>query len=409
MAGESPLSLMRANRQTIPRHAAGPAPAAVSRRRRRRGPWRFVALVGVVVALALGWCGTWYYAATVSARTLAGWTRREAAAGRIYSCGTQGISGFPFSIEARCVEAGAALKSMQPPLAIAAREITFTAQVLRPTVLVGAVTGPLTVAAPGQPPNFVATWSQALITVRGVPPNPDALSIDIEHPHLNRGAAANATTLFSADDADLQASIVGGSATDHPVIDAVLHFSAATAPTVHPLLNEPLQGDAEVLMRGLNDLSPKPWADRFREMQAAGGSIEIKSLRLERADAVVVGSGTLTVNAHGRLDGVIRVAIAGLDNIVPLLGIDQLIGQGINQLTGANGSPAQGLSALDRLLPGLGGVVRDSANASVVEDLKKMGQPTEIDQKPATALPLRFVDGAVYFGMMRLGEVPALF
>jgi hypothetical protein len=53
--------------------------------------------------------------------------------------------------------------------------------------------------------------------------------------------------------------------------------------------------------------------------------------------------------------------------------------------------------------------VRQGANASVVDDLKKMGQPTEIDQKPAVELPLRFSDGAVYLGIIRLGEVPPLF
>jgi hypothetical protein len=41
--------------------------------------------------------------------------------------------------------------------------------------------------------------------------------------------------------------------------------------------------------------------------------------------------------------------------------------------------------------------------------LKKMGQQTEIDHKPAVALPLRFSDGSVYLGIVRIGEVPALF
>ena len=38
-----------------------------------------------------------------------------------------------------------------------------------------------------------------------------------------------------------------------------------------------------------------------------------------------------------------------------------------------------------------------------------MGQPTSIDNQPAIVLPLRFVDGAIYLGMLRIGEVPALF
>jgi hypothetical protein len=117
----------------------------------------------------------------------------------------------------------------------------------------------------------------------------------------------------------------------------------------------------------------------------------------------------LTLNGHGRLDGLITVAIAGIDNIVPLLGIDQLIGQGIDRLTGGSGSPEQGLGTLDRLLPGLSGVVRDNAASGVISNIKKMGQPTEIDKKPAIALPLRVDDGVIYLGLIPVGVVPALF
>jgi len=389
------------------RRAGAAPPAGASGRRWRL--WPILGPIGIVVVLAGGWCGLWYYADSVADRTLAGWVEREAAAGRDYTCGSQGISGFPFRIQARCVEVTAALKSTQPPFAAAAKEIAFTAQVYHPTLLVGEVTGPLTVASPGQPPSFVATWSLARMSVSGMPPNPDAVSIAIERPHLDRGAGANAATLFAADNADFQARIVGGSADDRPVIDAVLHFTSATAPTVHPLLAEPMQGDIEVVLRGFKDLSPKPFAERFREMQAANGNIEIKSLRIERADAIVIGAGTLTVNERGRLDGVIRVAVYGIENIVPQLGIDKLIGRGIDRLGGASGRSSQGLSALDRLMPGLSGVVSAGANASAIDDLKKMGQPTEIDQKPAIVLPLRFSDGSVYLGMIRLGEVPPLF
>ena len=123
----------------------------------------------------------------------------------------------------------------------------------------------------------------------------------------------------------------------------------------------------------------------------------------------MVGAGTLTVNEHGRLDGVINVAVAGIENIVPLLGIDQLIGQGIDKLTGGSGSPGQGLNALDRLVPGLSGVVRDQTNSNLIDNIKKMGQPTEIDKKPAIALPLRVADGVIYLGIIPVGVVPALF
>jgi hypothetical protein len=115
------------------------------------------------------------------------------------------------------------------------------------------------------------------------------------------------------------------------------------------------------------------------------------------------------VNARGGLDGTLTLTVNGLDAIAPQLGIDTLIDQGIDRLSGASGQSGEGLAALDRVLPGLSGVVRNSAAASLTDNLKRMGQPTQIDDKPAVALPLRFADGAVYLGTIRIGAVPALF
>jgi hypothetical protein len=215
--------------------------------------------------------------------------------------------------------------------------------------------------------------------------------------------------IFQADRADVDGRIVQGSARLNPVIEATGEFTAAMAPSFHPLLAAPLKGEIDAVLRGFKDFSPKPWPLLFREMHESGGGIDIKSFRIERPDSVVIGTGTLTVNEHGRLDGVLHVAVAGIENIVPLLGIDQLIGQGIDRLTGGGGSSGQGLNKLDRLLPGLGGVVRDQTNANLIDDIKKMGEPTDIDKKPAIALPLRVADGVIYVGIIPVGVVPALF
>jgi hypothetical protein len=351
--------------------------------------------------LAIAWVWLWYYSASVADRTLAGWVEREAAAGRVYSCGSQSIGGFPFSIRARCATVAAEIKNYQPPFAVQAQAVTFAAEVFYPTRLVGDVTGPLTLADFGQPPHLAADWMRARVVVRGVPPDPEAVSIDLEAPHVDR-IGGRGDAMFKAKRADLQTRIAAGSPRDHPVIEVTLHLSGATAPTFHPLLAEPIEAELDAVIRGFKDLSPKPWADRFREMQAAGGGIEIKLLRIAQTNAIVVGAGTLSVNAHGKLDGLVRVAIAGVEHIVPLLGIDRMIGQGIDQLSGGDG-------ALDRLIPGLSGALRQTASASMIENFKKMGEPTTIENRPATILPLRFSDGAIYLGMLRVGEAPPLF
>jgi hypothetical protein len=398
MSGESPSSMMRA----APRLRRRPA---VTRRRRL---WLFLApLAIIIVAAGLTW--GWYLAASIAARALSGWVDREAQLGRVYACGSQNIGGFPFRIVTRCDKAAATFNSNRPPLDVTATSVTFSAALFRPTLLHGEIAGPVTLADPGQAPIFVANWSSAQIDLLGLPSDPERVSVSVRQPHLDRVAGPGSGLIFQADSADVDGSIVQGSARDNPVIEATGHFTAAMAPTFHPLLAAPLQGDIDAVLRGFKDFSPKPWPVLFREMQASGGGIDIKSLRIERSDAIVVGTGTLTVNKNGRLDGVINVAVAGIENIVPLLGIDQLIGQGIARLTGANGSSGQALSALDRLVPGLSGVVREQTNASLIDDIKKMGQPTEIDKKPAVALPLRVSDGVVSVGIIPVGVLPALF
>lgn len=401
MPGQSPLNMMRQPAQRVRKPAAG---------RGRRRLWSTLALVAIAIALGIVWVWLWYYAAAVADRTLAGWVEREAAAGRVYSCGAQSIGGFPLGIAAVCIDAGAEIKNTQPPYAVTAKSVVFGAAVYHPTRLTGDIVGPLSLAALGQLPIFVADWSRARITLRGVPPDPEGVAAELDGPRLDSiGDGGNGAMLFAAKHADVEVRLIAGSPRNHPVIDVTLHLAAATLPTLHPLLASRLDVEIDAVLRGIKDLAPKSLAERLHEMQAAGGDIEIKSLRFAQGNAIVVGKGTLTVNDRGKLDGLVNVAIVGLEEIVPLLGVDRLIAQGIDRLSGAEGSTARSMSALDRLIPGLGGAIRDSANTSLVENLKKMGQPAEIDKKPATVLPLRFADGAIYLGMLRVGDTPPLF
>jgi hypothetical protein len=392
MPGQSPLSMMQPPEQRARRPYPRPAPA----RRGRR--WPIVALAAVLL-LATLWTGLWYFSASKADQTLAGWVEREAAAGRIYSCASQSIGGFPLGIRARCDDPSAEIKTSEPAYAVTAKGIDFVAEVYEPTRLAGDITGPLSVAVLGQSPSLEADWTRARIVVSGAPPNPDKVSIELGAPHLDR---IGGETVFKAKHVDLRGRIVSGAAHDHPVIEITLLFSGAAAPTFHALLAQPTEGEFDAVVRGFDDLSPKPWADRFREMQAAGGDIEIKALRITQSDSIVVGTGTLNVGANGKLNGLMRVAIAGIEHIVPRLGLDRLIGQGLDQLSGGNG-------VLDRMVPGLSETIRVTATASVIDNLKKMGQPTSIDNQPAVVLPLRFTDGAIYLGMLRIGEAPSLF
>lgn len=376
----------------------------------RRRRWPVLVSAAIVIVLAIAWGWLWYYAASIADRTMAGWIDREASAGRIYSCGAQSIGGFPLGLTVRCTNAAAQIRNTVPPYDMKAGDVSFSAEVYQPTRLVGDIVGPLSLAKAGQPPILAANWTRARVGVSGIPPYPETVFADLDSPRVDRIDTGGNETWFQAKRADLHGRVLSGSPRNHPVIETTLHLIAATAPLLHPLFTAAVDVDADVVLSGFDDLLPKPWPERFREMQANGGGVEMKALRFAQSKAIIiVGAGKLTLNGHGKLDGVMQVAIVGLEQIVPQLGLGEMLAQGIDRLSGSPGTAAQGMNALDQLIPGLGGALRDTANAGIVDNLKKMGEPTTVEEQAAVVLPLRFADGGIYLGMLRIGEVPPLF
>jgi hypothetical protein len=208
-------------------------------------------------------------------------------------------------------------------------------------------------------------------------------------------------SILRAKHIEIHGRIAEGSAANKPVIEIVLQLDHATAPTLHPATTQPIDADVTAMLRGLNDFSPKPWPARFREMQAADGRIDITKARAQQGDILATGSGTLSINANGRLEGELRVTLAGVDQLLAVLGVQQRVqtSPSMDKLVGA----------LDRLAPGLGDVARQQAGANISLGINLLGEQTTLEGKRAVALPLRFTDGSAFLGPIPIGNVPALF
>jgi hypothetical protein len=360
-----------------------------------------VLLVVGLITLAVGWTVLWFYASEVAQKTLAGWFEREAKAGRIYTCGSQTIGGFPFRIEVRCNPAGMEWRSGQPTVVVNTAGLLVAAQIYQPTLLISEFTGPLTMAEPGGPLKFVANWTLMQTSVRGGPLQPERASISLDAPTFDRVTPTGNETLFKARHAEVHGRIVEGSALDNPVIDLVLKVASATAPTINPLAAQPFDADITFVLRGLKDFSPKPWPDRFREIQAAGGRIDVNHARVQQGESIAIATGALSLNASGRLEGQLLVTVAGLERLLPALGLERL--------TAPGGEVDRVAGALDRLVPGLGNIARNNAGPSIAAGIGLLGEQTQLEGRRAVVLPLRFTDGAMFLGSVPLGPVSPLF
>jgi hypothetical protein len=391
---------------------------------RRRPLWRLFFMPVLLLVAAAAWSAFWFFAASQVDEKADAWRAQEAKSGRIYDCARRSVAGFPFRLEVHCDGASVALVSQTaeqaatqaPPIVARLGEILVVAQVYDPKLLIAEFTAPATFSDRGQQPSIVVNWSKARSSVVGLPAVPQRASIVFDDAEVDRFNGSLQAPLARAKHIELHGRLAEGSALDHPVIETVLKIEGGSLQEVHPLLAQPFDADVRTLLTGLKDFSPKPWPQRFRELQAAGGHVEIVQSRIQQGDLIAVAAGTLGLTAQGRLDGQLQMTVAGIEKVIPALGLEKMLDEGVPQATldrvapGVKTADVNNLfGALDRAIPGLGKVVKQNANAGVAAGINALGKESVLEGKKARTFPLRFVDGTVYLGPLKVGQVPPLY
>jgi hypothetical protein len=394
-------------------------PAVASKYRR----WPIFVMPVLVVIAGAAWSAFWFYSASQVDRTVDAWRAREAASGRIYDCAKRTIAGFPFRLEVHCLDATVELKSQTavqaaaqtPPLIARLGDIFVISQIYTPKLLIAEFKAPATLSRNGQPVMAV-NWKTARSSIVGLPGIPQRADIVFDDPVIDRVEASVQTPVARASHVELHGRIAENSKPDHPVIETVLELTGATLPGVHPVLAKPFDADVRAMVHGLKDYTPKPWPVRFRELQAVGGRVEIMQSRIQQGDLIAIAAGSLGLTADGHLDGELHMTATGFEKLIPALGIEQMLEQGVPQGTldkVAPGVKTQDIDnlfgALDRAIPGLGKAVRENANVGVAAGLAAIGQEATLEGKKARSFPLRFVNGAVFVGPLKVAQTPPLF
>ena len=390
--------------------------------RRRRPLWRLFIMPVLLLVAAMAWSAFWFFAAyQVDVRADA-WRAQEAKSGRVYDCARRSVAGFPFRLEVRCDGASVSLQSQtaeqaatQAPITAKLGEILVVAQIYDPKLLIAEFTAPATISDHGQP-SMTVNWSKARSSVVGLPAVPERASIVFDDASIERFNGSTPAPLGGAKHIELHGRLAEGSVLDHPVIETAFQVAGGSVQGLHPLLAQPFDADIRTMLSGLKDFSPKPWPQWFREIQAAGGHVEIVQSRIQQGDLIAVAAGTLGLTANGRLDGELQMTVAGIEKVIPALGIEKMLEEGVPQETldrVARGVKTQDINnlmgALDRAIPGLGKVIKQNANVGVSAGINALGKEAVLEGKKARAFPLRFADGVVFLGPLKVGQIPPLF
>ncbi len=389
---------------------------------RRRPLWLLFAMPALVVVAAIGWSAFWFYAASQVDQSVDAWRAREAKAGRVYDCGRRSVAGFPFRLEVTCEDASVTLVAQtadaaaDQPVTARLGKILVIGQIYTPGLLIAEFTAPATLAARGAQPAMRVGWTTARSSISGLPGIPERVALVFDQPTVERVAGSVALPLARAAHVELHTQLAATSTPDHPVIDVAVDLTQASVQDVHPALAQPFDALIGARLTGLKDLTSKPWPTRFREIQAAGGKIMIERARIQQGGTIAIAAGSLGLTPAGHLDGELQMTVAGIEQVIPLLGIEKILEEGVPQATLDRLAPGVKsrdvdnlLGSLDRVIPGLGRMVRRNAGAGLAAVVNSLGSAAELEGKPARSFPLRFADGAVLLGPIKVGQIPPLF
>jgi hypothetical protein len=389
---------------------------SVTRRRR----WQIFLPTILLLIVAAAWSAFWFYAVSEAQVKAEAWLAQEAKSGRSYDCTKRSIGGFPFRFEMRCDGARVTLTSQTAgaaqPVTVELGEILAVAQVYDPKLLIAEFKAPAAISDTPNAPAMQVNWSKAQSSVVGLPAVPQRASIVFDDVAIDRSNNSVQVPLARAKHVELHGRLAEGSTLKDPVIESVLRIEAGSLPEIHPVLAKPFTAEIHAKLSGLKDMVPKPWPDRFRELQASGGRVEILPSRVQQDDLIAVAAGPLALNEQGRLDGELQVTVTGIEKIIPALGIEKMLEEGVPQSALDRVAPGVRtqdvtnlLGALDKAIPGLGKVVKQNANVGVAAGINALGKEATLEGKPARTFPLRFADGVVYLGPLKVGQVPPLF
>jgi hypothetical protein len=376
----------------------------------------------LLLIAAAAWSAFWFFAVSQAEVKADAWRAQEARSGRSYDCAKQSISGFPFRLEVRCDGARVTLTSQTAtaspvPVTVNLGEILAVAQIYDPKLLIAEFKAPATISDSPNTPAMQVNWSTARASVVGLPAVPQRASIVFDDVAIDRTNNNSVQVpVARAKHVELHGRLAEDSTPTDPIIESVLRIESGSMQEVHPVLARPFGAEIHAKLTGLKDIAPKPWPERFRELQAIGGHVEIVQSRIQQDDLIAVAAGTLALNAQGRIDGELQMTVAGIEKIIPALGIEKMLEEGVPQSALDRVAPGVRtqdvtnlLGALDKAIPGLGKMVKQNANVGVAAGINALGKEATLEGKPARTFPLRFADGTVYLGPLKVGQVPPLF
>jgi hypothetical protein len=307
--------------------------APVTTRRLRRYSWLIV-LLAIVAMAPIGWSIFWYAKSREAAAALTAWMAQEARKGRIWSCPSQKIVGFPYATTISCENIEFRGEAFGRTVTGTLHGLRATSPLTRNDNVLVKLDPPFTVKSSSGDLDMTAQWRELLVQIDGAPGRIGQLAFLGSQVRL-QGVA------LGADAAGCTASDVTGSFAKSPGRqDEAYDVTVSLHQGVIPALNNLLDTNVPVALQFEATMTPgipsaATLAETLEKWRGANGKLDVTFASLTGGPVDFHARGGLGIDDEHRLAGKLDASFAGLDRALRNLNIDPTlftVGQALSGL-----------------------------------------------------------------------------
>jgi hypothetical protein len=297
--------------------------------------------VAVVMAAVIGWPVFWYVKSRETTVAVAAWMTHEAQLGRAWSCPTQKIGGFPFSIEISCANLVFQGEILGKTLTGSVRGFRATSPFLRSHSLRAEIDAPFAAKTSDGTIDVSMQWGELFLDLEGRPGALERLSLSGNQVRLQGKAGG----MDMVDGASGDVNVVLARDRHDQAYEFMFSFNQGSIPVLNSLLDAQLPIDmqaggtiSQVDLRGAETLQ-----DLLENWRSANGHVDITTARLTSGQIVFDAKGSLNLDGQHRVKGKLDASFGGLDKAFRRLGIDPTVLTAAQFLSGlVGGSQGRG-------------------------------------------------------------------
>lgn len=314
---------------------------------RKVSRWGLYLPTGLLLILAIGWSGFWWYASGAAIRGLDDWMAAEATDGRNWSCADRAMGGYPFRLELRCSQLGLVVDDGTRSSTLQMGPLTIVAQAYNPKLVLADLQGPL--IARDADRSATMTWDALRLSLHLDTRGLQRFSLAARKPELSLQDQSPTPRRVKSETLEWHVR----SDVDRPAVENALDLALIATGARLPAFDDiagttdPVDLEVSGVATQAGAVKFSGWRRTLEDWRQLGGRLDISTGRLVKGEMHIDATGSIDLDEDHRPRGQALASATGAGPLLSRFGVSAVGGlqQALGGLLGKRADAVVGAAA----------------------------------------------------------------